>query len=383
MINIEKHLLNKRTPSFTDYYRGKIKFKVHGQEWGKFIAKNFPNIENTITSENVFKDSIDAYRDTLIPIPKALSGFKDSLVSLLTKSQAIAVVTRDGQVYFPENFEILDDGTDQIACIFSRSILDQMHYITIIDSRGFMKVWSKAMTEDSIDSGRDTSLSGYTLQEETTGNHLFTFSLDDSGMGGHLASLQDRINHSILNQTVVSEMYARPFWYLLNYEAPLRNPYMDSGRSAVEEISGTQSTGRIMATTSPGPFGQLEPPTIGDMIEYHNSLIQKVSRTTGIPEIYFQPQVGSQVSGRALLVLSKRFNTKVQRIRDQIEPILYDILELLGEDIEQAMWPSNDDVGQEVIDEHGLMLIQMGYPLEYVSSIVTPGIDLSRYSGDW
>ena len=49
---------------------------------------------------------------------------------------------------------------------------------------------------------------------------------------------------------------------------------------------------------------------------------------------------------------------------------------------ELKLWPSSDDLLQDAIDAHGLALTTMGYPLEYVSEVVTPGVDLDDYLDD-
>ena len=46
------------------------------------------------------------------------------------------------------------------------------------------------------------------------------------------------------------------------------------------------------------------------------------------------------------------------------------------------MWNTTDDLLQERLDAHGLALTQMGYPLEYVAEVVTPGVDLAGYGDD-
>lgn len=234
---------------------------------------------------------------------------------------------------------------------------------------------------------------GYTLVEETHGNTLIRFALDDRGFGAVLAALQDRVNHSILDQTVIAEMYARPFWYLLNTEIPPTNPYLPKqlqgdGSPLLTEQKGKGAAGRVFTTSSEGPFGQLVPPTITDMISYHESITSKVSQTTGIPEFFFKPGSGTVVpSGVALKVLSKRFNNKISRIRDDIEPQLEELAVLLnlqpaeGDD-ELQFWPASDDLLQDALDAHGINLTTMGYPLEYIAEVVTPGVDLDDYMDD-
>ena len=110
------------------------------------------------------------------------------------------------------------------------------------------------------------------------------------------------------------------FWYLLNTELPVKNPYMPAAQPEEnlkeKDVKGTGA--RVFVTSSEGPFGQLEPPTLTDMVTYHDSIISKVSQSSGIPEFYFKPGSGEVPSGAALKVLSKRSNNQIGRIRDHI-----------------------------------------------------------------
>lgn len=157
-----------------------------------------------------------------------------------------------------------------------------------------------------------------------------------------------------------------------------------------QEVEG--ASGRIFTTSSDGPFGQLNPPTIGDMIAYHDSIIDKVSQSSGIPQHYFKPGQGVPPTGVALKVLSKRFNNKIARMRDNLDPVLEELAALLGvertievkdsAEKEFAIWNTEDDLLQEAADAHGIALSTMGYPLPYIAEVVTPGVDLEDYEDD-
>lgn len=383
-MDFKKHLLEKRSPTYTSYYNGKMSYRLHGKEWKDFVTQNFADLLTSYTSENIFKDVVDAYRENLIPVVEELAPFKDALVPLLTRGEALGIVTRDGKLAFPEHFEVVSDGEYHVAAVFTRSLRDGKDYVTFIDSAGESELWAKDVPED-LSYNRE----GYQHVESEHGHTLFRFALEDAGMGNSLASLQDRINHSILDQTIIAEMYARPFWYLLNFEAPAHNPYLpesvQKSAKAIQEQKTGGAGGRIFATSTNGPFGQLEPPTIKDMVEYHNSLIRKVSQTSGIPEYYFTPATGNATSGRTLMVLSRRFNNRIARIRDAIEPVLLDIAELLGvkfEGDELYLWNVDTDIMQEAIDDHGIALKTMGFPTRYVAEVVAPGVNLDDYLDD-
>ena len=64
------------------------------------------------------------------------------------------------------------------------------------------------------------------------------------------------------------------------------------------------------------PTGQLTPPDMSSMVSYHDSLVDKVPMNTGIPAHYFKPGEGTPPTGVALKVLSKRFNNRISRIRE-------------------------------------------------------------------
>lgn len=379
-MDIQKYLLGRESPSFASYYNGKMSYALHGSAWRQHIERAFPTLGTLQTSENVFKTVIDLYAENLVPAPEQLRGFSNVLVPLLSRGEAPVLVDRTGEAHFPEHFEMISDGRYTVAAIFTRSLETMLDYVTFAYSDGRTELWGKDVPDDFSPADRN----GYKRIETTAGNTLLRFALDDKGFGASLAALQDRLNHSILDQTVIAEMYARPFWYLLNVDLAPRNPYLPAGVKQDDKAMSEKETdggGRIFTSSSSGPFGQLTPPTIGDMIAYHDSLIDKVSQNTGIPQFYFKPGQGAPPTGIALKVQSKRYNTKVARIRDDISVELKDLARLVGAPIDE-LWPPSDDLLQDALDAHGLNLSSMGYPLSYIAEVVTPGVDLDDYLDD-
>lgn len=393
MTTIETHLTLRNTPTFSAYYNGKMSYALRGKAWDEYVAENFPDLKNMDTSENVYKAVIDLYAENLVPVPEELRGFSNVLVPLLSRGECPVVVDSAGTPHFPEHFEMISDGKFTVAAIYTRSIETMQDFITFAYSNGTTRLFAKDIPEDFTSATPE----GYTFVEEKTGNELFRFALDDKGFGAVMAAIQDRVNHSILDQTVIAEMYARPFWYLLNFEQPPINPYLRTQPSETEALQEQKNgaSGRIFTTSSEGPFGQLTPPTISDMIGYHDSITDKVSQSSGIPQYYFKPGTGTPPTGVALKVLSKRFNNKIARMREDLTPELERLAALLGvpktadeKDAEgkevkvYELWNTSDDLLQESLDAHGISLSQMGYPLSYIAEVVTPGVDLDDYEDD-
>lgn len=408
MTKMEQYLLNRASPTYNAYYNGKMSYRLHGQSWEKYVVENFPDLKAMSTSENIFKTVIDMYAENLVPVPDELRGFSNCLVPLLTRGECPVVVDSAGTPHFPEHFEMVSDGTYTVAAIWTRKLDTMSDNLVFVYSDGRARLFSKPVPDDMS----NATAENYTFVEESLGYELFRFALDDKGFGAVLAALQDRVNHSIIDQTVIAEMYARPFWYLLSVELPTKNPYLPAssgggGSDVMQEQQNTDgATGRIFTTSSEGPFGQLDPPTIADMIAYHDSIIDKVPLTTGVPAHTLKPGAGVPPTGVALKVLSKRFNNKVARIREDLNPVLESLAETLGVEktkevkpkvatdeegnplpadqqakpsYEYELWNTDDDLLQESLDAHGLSLSQMGYPLEYIASVVTPGVDLGDY----
>jgi hypothetical protein len=408
MTKLENHLMQLNSPTYTAYYNGKMSYKLHGKGWNDYVRDAFADLGGMNTSENIFKTVIDMYAENLVPTPDELRGFSNILVPLLCRGEAPVLVTADGVPHFPEHFEMMSDGRFHIAAIYTRNLEEMKDNVIFAYSDGRTRLFSKPVPDDMSQATRE----GYTFVEEKTGNDLFRFALDDRGFGATLAALQDRVNHSIIDQTIIAEMYSRPFWYLLKVELPPKNPFQPASTQndkAMEEQKQTGGTGRIFTTSSEGPFGQLTPPTISDMVSYHDSIIDKVPLTTGIAAHDLKPGQGVPPTGVALKVLSKRFNNKIARIRDDINLELERLAELLGVEktkevkpevktdeegnplpdeeqdkptFEYEFWNTNDDLLQEALDAHGISLSTMGYPLKYIAEVVTPGVDLDDYVED-
>lgn len=416
MTKLESWLMLRNSPTYGSYYNGKMSYTLHGKAWEKYVTDAFPDLKDQTTSENVYKSVIDLYAENLVPVPDELSGFSNVLVPLLSRGECVVVVDSANTPHFPEHYEMISDGTFTVACIFTRDLENMLDSVTFAYSNGKTRLFQKDVPADMGQANH----TGYTFVEEKNGNTLFRFALDDKGFGSSLAALQDRVNHSVIDLTVVAEMYARPFWYLMNVELPPKNPYMPAGSQPDEKAMTEQKTdgasGRIFTTSSEGPFGQLDPPTITDMIAYHDSITDKVSSTTGIPQYYFKPGTGTPPTGVALKVMSKRFNNKIARMRENLEDGLIELSTLLGvektkevqakkrkpakgvnpdlagqqnedqEDLdveyEYEFWAQGDDLLQESLDAHGISLSTMGYPLGYIAEVVTPGVDLDDYADD-
>lgn len=410
MSKLEQHLLTRESPTFASYYNGKMSYRLHGKNWESYVAETFPDMSNQNTSENIYKTVIDLYAENLVPLPDELRGFSNILVPLLSRGEAPVLVDPSGVPHFPEHYEMMSDGNFTIAAIYTRSLETMQDYVTFAFSDGRTRLYSKPVPEDFSSPDK----TNYRFVEEIHNNELIRFALDDKGFGATLAALQDRVNHSIVDETIVAEMYARPFWYLMNVQAAPVNPYLppnaQPSTDAMKEHKGDGAAGRIFTTSSEGPFGQLDPPTITDMIAYHDSIQDKVSMASGIPQHYFKPGSGTPPTGVALKVLSKRFNNKVARMREDLEPSLKRLAELLGVaktaevkkpksstptgsageeqdqeaevEMEYELWNTSDDLLQESLDAHGISLSQMGYPLSYIAEVVTPGVDLEDYEDD-
>lgn len=390
MTKLEAWLMKRNSPTYNAYYNGKMSYALHGEAWRSYVEAAFPNLQSSQTSENVYKTVIDLYAENLVPVPDELEGFSNVLPPLLSRGECPVVVDSAGTPHFPEHYEVMSDGRYTVACIFTRSIELMEDYVTFADSKGTTRLFKKPVPDDMS----AATMEGYQFVETKTGNTLLRLALDDKGFGATLAAWQDRVNHSIIDQTIVAEMYARPFWYLMNVQLPPKNPYLAKGAQPSEEAMQEHENnmgGRIFTTSSDGPFGQLEPPTIQDMIAYHDSIVDKGPQTFGIPAHYFKPGDGVPPTGVALKVLSKRFNNKINRMREDLEPVLEELAALLNipktgtkqvdgkEEKVWEFWAKDDDLLQESLDAHGLALSQMGYPLGYIAEVVTPGVDLDDY----
>lgn len=385
MDTMQQHLLTMATQTYASYYNGKMSYALYGAEWNKYVTTAFPSLGESQTSENVFKAVIDLYAEALMPLPTELAGCSTLIRNLLCRGESLVVVDPAGVASYPEHYEMISDGDYTVAAVFTRSLSTMEDYCTFIYSTGVTELWAKAVPADLAPAER----TGYVFRERSAGYTLLRVALDDRGLGPSLAAQQDRVNHSIIDQTVIAEMYARPFWYLLNTDVAPVNPYVPSATAEkpLREYDRGSAGGRVFVTSGQGPFGQLTPPTIGDMISYHDSIIDKISQNFGVPPFYLKPGSSTPPTGVALKVLSSRFNNRVKSMRNDISPqlnILADLLGLTPEpgNTEVKLWSDSNDLLQDALDTHGIALSQMGYPLGYIAEVVTPGVDLDAYVED-
>lgn len=377
-IDARQVLLRQKTKTYAAWYNGKMSYSLFSKSWQDYVADMVEKAEQT--PENFFKAVIDLYAEALQPDPEELKGFGASVVPLLCRGEALCVLDNTGAPHFAEHYEVLSDGDYTIAAVFTRSLATMMDYCTFAWSDGSQELWGKPVPDDLTPATRD----GYQYIESSKGA-LFRFALPDRGLGALLAPTQDRINHSVVDQTLVGEMYARPFWYLLKYQKPVTNPYLekegDEERPVRHQKAGSDMP-PLFTTSSEGPFGQLSPSDLTALTEQHERLIARMSQVSGVPGFYLNPSSGDVPTGAALKQLSARFNKKVGRYRDALEPQLNDLAALLGVDADANLWPEGDDLLQEAMDAHGLALTTMGYPLDYIAEVVTPGVDLDDYRDD-
>lgn len=371
-MDIREYLLKQQTQTYNAWYRGQMSYSLYSESWQKYIQSMVEKANRT--PENFFKVVIDLYAAAIQPVPEAFQQF--TAVELLNRGESICLVDSQGGVHFPEHYEVVSDGGFAVAAVFMRSLADMQDYCVFAWSDGRQELWAKPVPQNLARADRK----GYKKVEESRGE-LIRLALKDHGLGEMLAPLQDRINHSIVDQTLVGEMYARPFWYLLKYQQPVRNPYVDQPElpyaedSSMKEARGQAA--RIFTTSGEGPFGQLQPPDLGKMMDAHRELIIRMSQTSGVPQFYLNLASGEIPTGVALKQLSSRFNKRVDTMRKAITPQLDIIAGHLG--VTEDLYSASADIMQDILDQHGLALTQMGYPLDYIASVVTPDVDLRTY----
>lgn len=379
--DIQKELLKADPQPYYSYYRGLIDAQALPPDIRKIAATEYGETLLGYTSENIFKIVINTYATGLTAPRADLQGYNKALTPLLIRGAAPCIIQPNETLTFPENYTYITDGDYTMAAVFTRSLSQNTDYVTFIDSEGAAQTWSKPTKNPyNKDFAKD-----WKLLEEDTGYQLHMLTLPDTGFGPTLAALQNRINASIITQTRVADMYARPFWYLLNTYQPPENPYTNGDTPAPKPSSKPGQ--RIFITDSQGPFGQLTPPTLKDVVDFHNTILEKVTQTTGIPPYYFTPGTGTPPTGVALKVISERYRQNIQAMRDTLNPTLQAILTSIGatpdtDDGGHIIWQSADDLTQDALDAHGIALTTMGYPLDYIATQVTPGVDLTAYETD-
>lgn len=378
--DIQKRLLEADPQPYYSYYRGVIDETALPPDIRSIARTEYGDTLLGYTSENIFKIVINTYATGLASHRPDLPGFNKALTPLLIRGVAPCVIHPNKTLTFPENYTYITDGGYTITATFTRSLSKNTDFVTFIDTEGVAQTLYKPTKNPHT---KDFTHDWKPL-DHAAGYQLHMLTLPDTGFGPTLAALQNRINASIITQTRVADMYARPFWYLLNTYQPPDNPHTASPQQAKPASKPGQ---RIFITDSQGPFGQLTPPTLKDVVDFHNTILEKVTQTTGIPPYYFTPGTGTPPTGVALKVISERYRQNIQTMRDTLNPTLQNILADTGatpdtDDGDYIVWQSADDLTQDALDAHGLALTTMGYPLDYVASQVTPGVDLAAYESD-
>ena len=169
--------------------------------------------------------------------------------------------------------------------------------------------------------------------------------------------LQDGLNKALADLIVLSETYARPFWYLLKYRAAEvvqnLNPFAATVPTPSTSVGSGSLVGpdapvtppgitapprrrfdpnrqRIFTTPGEGPFGQLDPPDATKVIEIHTEFKTKVAGVVGLPMYYLAQTSGDVPSGQSLRVLSERRTARARRFQRDANPVLKGLGELLG-----------------------------------------------------
>ena len=155
--------------------------------------------------------------------------------------------------------------------------------------------------------------------------------------------LQDGLNASLAHMLVLGEGYAKPFWYLLNFQPKggTTNP-LAVAREYQEAMGTLQQLNeqaarkfdpakqRIFTHDGPGPFGQLDPPDMAKLIEVQDAFALKVARVIGVPSYWFTQTSGQVPSGESLRVLTTRRNSAIGRFQRSAAPVWRGLAFLLG-----------------------------------------------------
>lgn len=174
----------------------------------------------------------------------------------------------------------------------------------------------------------------------TTGGHGTSILLD-------AIPLQDGLNKSVANLIVTEEAYARPFRYLLNYKPQSENPFTAAGEYMAAAAQSVASAARrkfdptrqqIFTHDGPGPFGQLDPADLQQLIQVQDAYATKIGRVIGIPPYYLTQTSGDVPSGQALRVLTSRLTARVRRFQADSTPVLRGLAQLLGIEQPDIVW---------------------------------------------
>ena len=196
-----------------------------------------------------------------------------------------------------------------------------------------------------------------------------------------LIPLQDGLNQSLANMLVLSNSYARPFWYLLNYrpEGGTQSP-RESARLLAEALgqatpnvpaaptkdgsSFDRTKQRIFTTDSPGPFGQLDPPDISKLLDVQDRFALKMARVAGLPSYYLTQTQGDTPSGASLRILSFRMTSRVENFQADATRSLVRLGELFGMKDVAVEWVSAAPTDEtETLNSAVTKYKQLGYAL--------------------
>ena len=199
--------------------------------------------------------------------------------------------------------------------------------------------------------------------------------------------LQDGLNSSLANTLVLSNSYARPFWYLLNYQPKRSENPLAAARALAAalqqaapdiDMSGSDAFNRerqrIFTTDSPGPFGQLEPPDLSKLLDLQDRFAAKVARVIGVPLYFFTQTQGDTPSGASLRVLTQRRTDAITDFQDGATDSVIRIGQLLGMTDPQPVWvdPAPMDATEELAIAD-TKYNRLGYALEDALAALNEG----------
>lgn len=159
--------------------------------------------------------------------------------------------------------------------------------------------------------------------------------------------LQDALNKSVANLVVTEESYARPFRYLLNFKPESNNPFTAAGEYMQAMASAATTAvkrkfdptrSQIFTHDGPGPFGQLDPADLLQLVKVQDAYAVKVGRVVGIPPYYLTQTSGDVPSGQSLRVLTARLTARVRRFQRDSGPVLRGLAQLLGIPEPEITW---------------------------------------------
>ena len=190
--------------------------------------------------------------------------------------------------------------------------------------------------------------------------------------------LQDGLNAALAHMLVLGESYAKPFWYLLNFQPKNGNTnplavareYQEAmgalqqlNEQAARKFDPTRQ--RIFTHDGPGPFGQLDPPDLSKLIEVQDAFALKIARVIGVPSYWFTQTSGQVPSGESLRVLTTRRNSAIGRFQRSATPVWRGLANLLGMgDKITPEWESPMPMGELEKIEIAEAKYRMGYALE-------------------